>query len=331
MNAIEFTNKIKGRMPKLIAFSVLIILLLLLPLFVKGPFYLHVVIITLIYIIAVSSLRTITLSGQISIAHAAFMAIGGYTSAILAKELGWTPWITMILGALMSMGIAVIVGYPFSRLRALYFSMLSLFLGMGIVAVLGVLSKFTRGDAGLVGIPPLFALSKIPYYYFFLILTIASLSVLYGLEHSRIGVTWKTIAQSHLVASSIGINEAGFRILALAIGCFFAGLAGAGYAHYNTVLTISNFSFIPSINLLIYMLLGGIKSFAGPILGTAVLVIVPEFIRGLQTYVPVIMGAIMLLVVFLMPNGVAGLFEQLGLWIKDFLGRRVAKNGKRSS
>jgi branched-chain amino acid transport system permease protein len=127
------------------------------------------------------------------------------------------------------------------------------------------------------------------------------------------------------VASSVGINESGFRILALAVGCFFAGLAGAGYAHYNTVLTISNFSFIPSINLLIYMLLGGVGSFAGPIVGTIILVIVPEFIRGLQTYVPVIMGAIMLLVVFLMPNGVAGLLKQLGLWIRDFPWKRVAK------
>jgi branched-chain amino acid transport system permease protein len=330
MNAIEIVlSKARGRALKLVAYSVLAIFLLLLPLFVKGPFYLHVMIMTLIYIIAVSSLRTISLSGQISIAHAAFMGIGGYTSAIIAKELGWTPWITMPLGALMAMVIAVVVGYPFSRLRALYFSMLSLFLGMGIVAVLGVLSKFTRGDAGLVGIPPLLGLSKIPYYYFFLILTIASLLVLYRLEHSRIGTTWKTIAQSYLVASSVGINEAGFRILALAVGCFFAGLAGAAYAHYNTVLTIGNFSFIPSINLLIYMLLGGVGSFAGPIVGTIILVIVPEFIRGMQSYVPVIMGAIMLLVVFLMPKGVAGLLEQLGLWIRNFLWRRVAKNGKR--
>jgi branched-chain amino acid transport system permease protein len=326
MNAIEILiSKARGRALKLVAYSVLIIFLLLLPLFVKGPFYLHVIITTLIYIIAVSSLRTISLSGQISIAHAAFMGIGGYTSAIIAKELGWTPWVTMLLGALTAMVIAVIVGYPFSRLRALYFSMLSLFLGMGIVALLGVLSKFTRGDAGLVGIPPLFGFSKIPYYYFFLILTIASLLVLYRLEHSRIGTTLKTIAQSYLVASSVGINESGFRILALAVGCFFAGLAGAGYAHYNTVLTISNFSFIPSINLLIYMLLGGVGSFAGPIVGTIILVIVPEFIRGLQTYVPVIMGAIMLLVVFLMPNGVAGLLKQLGLWIRDFPWKRVAK------
>lgn len=97
------------------------------------------------------------------------------------------------------------------------------------------------------------------------------------------------------------------------------------------MLTISNFSFIPSINLLIYILLGGLRSFAGPIVGTAILVIVPEFIRGLQIYVPVIMGAIMLLVVFLLPNGVAGLLEQLGLRIRDFLWRRVTKNGKRSA
>jgi branched-chain amino acid transport system permease protein len=77
------------------------------------------------------------------------------------------------------------------------------------------------------------------------------------------------------------------------------------------------------------MLLGGVGSFAGPIVGTIILVIIPECIRGMQSYVPVIMGAIMLLVVFLMPKGVAGLLEQLGLWIRNFLWRRVAKNGKR--
>jgi branched-chain amino acid transport system permease protein len=330
MSVHEIENR-GSKVSRLCACSALVILLFLVPLFVNHDFYLHIIIVTLIYIIAASSFRIIDLSGQTSIAHAAFLGIGGYTSAILAIELGWTPWVTMLLGALMAMATAAAVGYPFSRLRALYFSMLSLFWGMGVVALLGVLSKFTRGDAGLVGIPPLFGFSKIPYYYFILALTIVSLLILYRLEHSRIGMTWKTIAQSHSVASSIGIDEAKFRVLSFSIGCFFAGLAGAFYAHYNTVLTISNFGFIPSINLLIYVLIGGRKSFVGPIIGTAIMVIIPEFLRFLQSYVPVIMGAIMLLVVFLMPNGVAGLLKQAGAWIRDFRWRWVASYGKRSS
>ena len=135
--------------------GVMLIFLLAVPLVIKSRFNMHTIIVTLISIIAASSLRTISLSGQISIAHAAFMGIGAYTSAMLSKYLGWSPWITMVLGALAAMGVAALVGYPFSRLRALYFSMLSLFFGMGIVAILGVFDRYTGGTAGLVGIPPL--------------------------------------------------------------------------------------------------------------------------------------------------------------------------------
>jgi len=191
------------------------------------------------------------------------------------------------------------------------------------VALLGVLQGITGGDIGMIDIPPLSAIavpglphidfdgSKIPYYYFFLILSFLILLVLYRIEHSRIGTSWKAIAQAHMVASAVGINESGMRILAFSVGCFFAGLAGAGYAHYNMVLTRSSFGFLSSINLLIYVLVGGSGSFAGPIIGTAVLVIVPEIVRSLQTFAPFVFGGIMLFVVFFMRQGIAGLFEQL--------------------
>jgi branched-chain amino acid transport system permease protein len=162
------------------------------------------------------------------------------------------------------------------------------------------------------GLPEInFLSSKVPYYYFFLLLTLGSLLVLYSLENSRIGMSWKAISQSHLVASSVGINEAGYRVLALAVGCFFAGMAGAGYAHYNMVLTRSSFGFLASVNLLIYVLVGGAGSFVGPIIGTAVLVIVPEIFRWLKAFAPFVFGGIMLFVAFYMPEGIAGLFRQI--------------------
>ena len=303
-------------------YTILIILLFLLPLFVTKPYYLHILIITLLYIIVVSSLRTIALSGQVSIAHAAFMGIGGYFSGVLSKELGLTPWLTIPLGGVAAMVVAVLIGYPFTRVRAIYFSMVSLFGGIAIVNMIRMAQKWT-GAAGLAGIPPLspinipglitipFLGQKVTYYYFTLLLTLVSLLVLYRIEHSRIGMTWKAIAQSYLVASSVGINEAGSRVLALAVGCFFAGIAGASYAHYNLVLTPGTFSFLPSIFLVMYMLVGGRNKFSGPIIGTAILVMVPELFRGLKEFSPLILGAIMVIVVFLMPQGIAGLLDQI--------------------
>ena len=304
-------------------YASLILLLFLVPLFIGSVYYLHTFIITLIYTIAACSLRTIFLSGQISIAHAAFMGLGAYVSAILARELAWTPWLTIPLGGVASLAVGVLAGYALTRVRAIYFSMVSLFVGLALVALMGVFANYTGGDIGLIGIPPLpaisipglpvidFLSSRVPYYYFFLLLTLFCLLILYSLENSRIGMSWKAISQSYLVASSVGINEAGFRVLALAVGCFFAGIAGAGYAHYNMVLTRSSFGFLSSVNLLIYVLVGGAGSFFGPIIGTIVLVIVPEILRWMKTFAPFVFGGIMLFVVFFMPQGIAGLFDQV--------------------
>lgn len=322
------------KLTKPAGYAILIILLFLLPVFIKQPYYIHIFIVTLLYIIVVSSLRTIALSGQVSVAHAAFMGIGAYFSGVVSKELGLSPWLTIPLGGLAAMAIAVLVGYPFTRVRAIYFSMVSLFGGMTIVSLIRVAQKWT-GASGLTGIPPLspinipgvinivFLGQKVPYYYFTLLLTLVCLLVLYRVEHCRIGMTWKAIAQSHLEASSVGINETGFRVLALAVGCFFAGIAGACYAHYNLVLAPATFSFLPSIFLVMYMLVGGRGSFAGPIIGTVILVMVPELFRWLKEFAPFILGAIMVIVVFLMPQGIAGLLGQIKSKFRQLRQREV--------
>lgn len=295
-----------------------IIILLLVPLFVESPYYLHIVILTFIYIIGASSLRTIATSGQISLGHAAFMGIGAYTAAILAKHFGWTPWVTIPLGGLAAVVVAVLVGFLFARLRTIYFAMVSLFFGMGILALISVFGKYTGGPPGITGIPPLFAgISKVPYYYFFLGLATLSLLVLHRFEFCRVGMNLKAIAQSYLVASSVGINEARYRVLALAVGCFFVGIAGAGYAHYNLLLSPSPFGLMASIYLFIYMVVGGIGSFVGPIIGTAVLIIIPEIFGALKEFNPLIFAGIMMIVVFLMPQGLVSLYDQAKSWVTE--------------
>jgi branched-chain amino acid transport system permease protein len=315
-----------GKMVKPSIWAGLLIILLLLPLFVKSPYLIHIINLTFIYILVTVSFRAILTSGQLPLAHAGFMGIGAYVSAIAAKWLGLTPWLSIPLGALVAMGVGILIGYPFARLRAVYYAMISLFFGMLIVSAVKAFARWTGGAAGLTGIPPLLGFSKVPYYYFFLGLTTVALLILYRLESSRPGLNWKAIAQSHMVAASVGINEARYRIIASAIGCLFAGLAGATYAHYNTVIGTSSFSFMATIMLLIYVVVGGVGNFAGPIVGVFLLMTVPELLRGLREYVPYISAAIVLLVVYLMPKGVTGLVKSLISWLAELWKKRRANN-----
>jgi branched-chain amino acid transport system permease protein len=293
----------------------LIILLFLAPLYLSF-YHLHLANLVLVYILLTSSLRTIYISGQLSLGHAAFMGIGAYTSAILAKHAGWSPWLTIPLGGFSAMVAGILIGLPFSRLRAIYFSMASLFLGIMITALTGVFPELTGYLSGMPGIPRLLGYSKVPYFYFFLILTLLSLVVLYRIEHSRIGMTFMSVAQSHLAASSRGIDEAGARIRALGIGCFFAGLAGAGYAHYNTFIAPSNFSLMPSIFLVVYLLVGGTGSFAGPVVGAFVFYLIPYVMGGLKGYTPFLLAGVLAIVIFLIPKGIVNLPDQITAWIK---------------
>jgi branched-chain amino acid transport system permease protein len=305
----------------------LIVIIAILPVLFGSPYILHILIVNFIYIIAAVSLRTITISGQFPLAHAAFMGIGAYIAAMASKWFGWSPLLTIPSAALVAAGIGMLTGYPFARLRALYYAMGSMFFGIGILAVISAGGALTGGYSGLTGIKPLFSIatSKLYYYEFFFGLTLISIIALYRFEFSRIGTNLRAIAQSHLVASSVGINETWYRVLAVGVGCFFAGIAGAGYAHYNLVISPNNFNFITTLWLVMYVLTGGIGSFAGPIIGTAILYLIPEFFRDLKVYSPFISAIILIIVVYLMPQGLVGLPQLMRSWyIERRKGERVA-------
>jgi branched-chain amino acid transport system permease protein len=274
-------------------------------------YFMNTLISVFIWVLVAASLRLLSLSGQGSIGHTAFMAIGAYTSAILAKFLGWSPWITMPIGVLCTMIVAFLVGIPFTRVRGIYFTMVSLFFAIAVLTVDQVFNKYTGGYSGIISIPHLFAYNKTPYYYFCLAMLVICLVIMYRLEHSRIGLTWKAVAQSYSVASSIGIDEVRQRILCLVVSACFAGIAGVFYAHYYALLTTETFSFNQGITVFVYMTVGGAGLFAGPIAGTAVLLIIPELLRDLKEYVPFVYAGILLIVLFLMPQGLAGLPAQL--------------------
>jgi branched-chain amino acid transport system permease protein len=297
----------RGRWGAVAAYGGLLAVLALWPVFYRSTYMMHVLILCFIYMMAALSLRTITVSGQFPLAHGAFMGIGAYLAGMASKWLGLPGWVTIPGGALGAMLLGIIIGYPFARLRALYYAMGSLFFGIGVLNFIAAFSTYTGGYSGLMGIHPIFIGSKVPYYYFFLGLTVACALALYRLEFSRIGENLKAIAQSHLVASSVGINEGFYRIFAVGVGCFFAGLAGAGYAHYNLVISSSSFNFLATLWLVMYVLVGGIESFAGPIVGTMILFLIPEVVRDLKYYSPYVSAAVLIVVVYLVPKGLVSL------------------------
>ncbi len=318
------TSGRKWALPAILAGLVVIIALV--PVFASSRYVLHILIMIFIYSIVTVSMRTIIISGQFTLAHAAFMGIGAYCSGMASKWLGWSPWLTIPSAAILTAGVGMLMAYPFSRLRALYYAMGSLFFGIAVVWMILAGGLWTGAFIGLSGIPPLFpnTISKVPYFYFFLGLAVLSIIALYRFEFSRIGTTLKAIAQSYLVASSVGINEGWYRIMVTGVGCFFAGLAGAAYAHYNFALAPSTFYFIATLWLALYVLVGGIASFAGPIIGTTILILIPELSRNMKMYSPFALAAILLVIVFVLPQGLVSLPRLVRSWfIESRKGKRV--------
>jgi branched-chain amino acid transport system permease protein len=316
----------RNKRAKLSATVGFIVALCLLPVFTSSSYTLHIFILTFIYTITAVSLRTITTSGQFPLAHGAFMGVGAYAAGMTSKWLGWSCWITIPSAALFTAALGILIGYPFSRLRTLYYAMGSLFFGLGVIQIIYAFGDWTGGYSGFAGVHPMFTGSKVSYYYFSLGLAMVCAAALYRFEFSRIGTNLKAIHQSHEVASSVGINEAWYRVMVVAVGCFFAGLAGACYAHYNLVISAVSFNLGATLGLFMCVLVGGIFSFAGPIIGTFILTLFPEFLRDLKTYSPLVSAAILLIAVYLMPRGIVGLPQLMrSLYIRDRKGDKVAR------
>jgi branched-chain amino acid transport system permease protein len=320
----------RTRWAKLAVVAVLVIVLAALPTFLDSPYHLHLLILCFVYIVASVSARTITISGQFPLAHAAFMGVGAYVAGLTSFKLGWPVWFTIPAGAVTAGIAGILFGYPFSRLRAFYYAMGSLFFGAAVLNIITALSDITGGTYGFSGVQPLFTVaSKVPYYYVFFGLCLISCLILWRFEFSLTGINLKAIAQSHLVASSVGINESRYRIMAVGVGCFFVGLTGALFAHYNLSVTPNSYNLTATLWLVMYVLIGGIDSYVGPFIGVLILFLVPEFFRGLKSYSPYIPAVILIIFAFWMRKGLVGLVK--AIWSRYFDHRKKPDQGKELS
>ena len=160
------------------------------------------------------------------------------------------------------------------------------------------------------------------YYYLTAIIVAISLFILYRLENSHLGFKWRAIQDTDVLAQSVGINVKWHKMLNFTIACFFAGIAGALFAHFQHSLSPdanARFGVLMSIYLVVYMVVGGESKFSGPIIGTVVLSIISELARGLGEYRPMMIGAIAIVFILLMPEGLVGLPYRCKLWYRKLL------------
>jgi branched-chain amino acid transport system permease protein len=274
-----------------------------------------------------SSLRLINLTGQISLAHGAMMTIGGYASALLVLHLGVPPTAAMFLGAFIAAFVAALTGFAFGRLKGMYFAMVTIFFAQVVILTVQQLRSVTGGNTGLFNIARPVALdSSAKFYYVIVGMTIVSLVILYLIEKSQLGLVFRGIRQSESLSASVGMNTGAWKVLAFSLGSFFAGLVGAFYGQFLQTLTPNIFGFIFSIYVVIYMVVGGSRSFVGPLVGAVFLTVVNQLLRPFALFQPLFFAAILMLIVFLMPEGLVALPARLRA-----VARRLGRGGSHAS
>jgi branched-chain amino acid transport system permease protein len=250
-------------------------------------YWLNILVFTGIYTILSLSLNlVIGFTGLPALGHAAFSCVGAYTSALLGLNFGLSPWLGLCLGAIAAGLLGAIVSLPALRLKGDYLALATFGFGVIIYSIAKNWVSVTRGPLGLPGIPgfSLFGwqLSAV-WAYLLLVLCFVGLTyfVINRIVHSPFGRVLKGIREDEDATLAMGKDVNRHKILVLAIGAFFAGIAGSLYAHYVTFIDPSSFTLTESLMILLMVVFGGMGSLPGSLVGAASLVILPEALRFL--------------------------------------------------
>jgi branched-chain amino acid transport system permease protein len=297
----------------------------------------ELLVLLVINVLLVASYRLLTLTGEWSLAHVVIMGVGAYGSALMSKELALPVPLAMLAGASLAGVIAFLLSFPLFRMKGFYF-LIGSFAAGEVIRLIWKWSELTwlfGGPKGIKLIPPfpdIDALSidfydPVNYYYLCLIVVALALFILYRIERSRIGLTFHAIHWQDKLAESVGVNTFGYRMLAFVIASFFAGLAGALYAHYVGTVNPNRFSVEEMVYVLIWAIVGGTATFYGPILGVVVLTILNEIVLralGVDEMRPLLYGAILIVFILFLPKGLESLVPKTRNW---FAGRRAKREG----
>ncbi len=282
------------------------------PLVLKNPYYLNVLNIVGLNVLVVAGLTLlIGYAGQISLGHGGFYAMGAYISALLAINLGWSPWITTLMAMAATGVTALIIGIPTLRLKGHYLVMATLGFNLIVYILLVQLDNLTGGPSGLPGIP-LYTVAgwgfntDLKCYWLIWALTLGGLFLAFNLVHSRMGRALVAIRESEVAAGCLGIETWKCKTQVFVLSAVMASLAGSLYAHYMTFISPKTFDIFYSIEVVAMVIIGGIGSLWGALLGSAFLTPLPQLLHFFDEYKDIIYGAIFMGVLIFSPQGLVG-------------------------
>jgi len=303
----------------------LFILLLIMPFFIPR-FYVYLA--ALIYVTALLAMSlnlVVGYGGMFQFHHGVFYGVGAYTIALMLKKTSLPMWTGFIAGPIVAALIGLIIGWFCVRLTRLYFAMLQISLGSLIWAIVFRWYSFTGGDDGIPGIPVPAILSPLKNsYYFILIILVICLILMYMILRSPFGNTLQAIRDNPQRCEAVGINVRRYQLLGIVIATFFAGVAGVLFVVLERSVFADLLFWTLSLEIFIMCLLGGWFTFAGPILGAAIIVALRTFVGIFTEYWTLILGIMLILVIFFLPEGVMGFFQG---FFKPGM-KEVAKRGK---
>mgnify|MGYP001339495932 CR=1 FL=1 len=295
-----------------------------LPFLVPKSFYLQIIASAYITAIAVYGLNVILgYTGLLNLGHAAFFGIGAYAVALLQTKAGWPFWPALLAGCVASVVLGALVGMVSLRTRGNYFAIFTAAVGVMIAIVFTNWQDLTGGNIGIVNIPPpppigsLTFDGDVPKYYLVLAALALTILICVLVRNSLIGRTFVAIADNEDLARATGVNVARVRLTAFMLSTFLAGLAGGMFAMYNGNLGPDQTGLDITFEQLLYLVIGGIGTIAGPLVGTLVLVEISQQLQGVEQYRFLIFGPMLVLLVRFFPLGIVGGFNRLtARWVR---------------
>jgi branched-chain amino acid transport system permease protein len=298
-------------------YLLLLLLSLTLPFWIPNRYTFQIVIMGCLFSVGTLSMNLILgYTGQASLAHAGFFGIGAYGVALLTKA-GWSFWLALPVSALFAAFIGFLVALPTLRTRGSYFAISTMCMGVIIELVAGNWVSLTGGQTGILGIE---APTPIPIpfggtirfqtqtaqYYLVLAFLLLTLFVMHRLVYSLKGLGFMAVRNNEVLAEAVGINTFGTKVQSFVIANFFAALTGGIYASLMGSLSPSSASLTLTFNWLVYLLLGGVATLAGPVIGSFAIPILMEYLQALQEYSMIIFGVLLIIVIIYFPRGLMG-------------------------
>ncbi|MBM4327165.1 MAG: branched-chain amino acid ABC transporter permease [Deltaproteobacteria bacterium] len=300
--------------------SAIVLALFLLP-FYAPEHVIYIASIVCIYAIGVQGQNLlIGYTGQISFGQAGFLAIGAYTFGHLARF--GVPWPVALLSAGLMAGLfGVIVGFPSLRLKGPYLAIATMGFGIAVYQIFANSELLSGGRMGLsieklepiLGLPPL----KFNYYFNFLIALLFTLAS-YNIVSSYMGRAFIAIRDNDIAAEVIGVNLTRYKLLSFAVSSFYTGVQGGLYALYLGFLEPNMFTFMESVTIFVAVIIGGLASIEGSIMGAAFVILVPQLFTSFKEMVPVVFGVAILIVLIFEPLGLAGRWLKTRLYFSNW-------------